>query len=84
MKCEMRYKKNKRGELVPRGLVLICETSEESDIIDECCGNQVGEDGLIFAGSYEIRLSDGFREHYVYLKAKAMEAAEVSGDRYVI
>lgn len=77
MRCEMRYEKNERGKSVPRGLVLICETTEESDLIDECCGNQVDDDGLIFTGHYDARLSDGYGDHYVYLKAKAMEAAGV-------
>ena len=75
MKCELRYKKNERGAVVVRGLVLICETPEESALIDECCGDETDEDGLIFTGTYEVRLSDGYVEHYVFLTARQIAAA---------
>lgn len=50
-------------------LVLIAE-EDESLLIDEVFGDQVGAEGLIWQGTVECRLSDGFRDHYLLLKGK--------------
>jgi len=68
MRLEVRYVKGVRGRLEPRGLVLIAETEKESEIIDEVLGDKVGEEGLICSGEFEVRLSDGYAEHYIYIK----------------
>jgi len=54
---------------VLRGLVLEVESEAESKLIDECCGATVDADGLIASGQFEVRLSDGYVTHYVYLQA---------------
>ena len=56
------------GKKVIRGLVLESESEGESLLLDELFGAKVGEDGLIANGQCEVRLSDGYGEHYVYLK----------------
>jgi hypothetical protein len=60
------------GTLVPRGLVLVAECNAESELIDEVFGNKVLDgDGLIakLSVDLEVRLSDGYGDHYIYLKA---------------
>jgi hypothetical protein len=37
-------------------------------MIDQIFGSHVGEDGLIGERVAEARLSDGFGEHYIYIK----------------
>lgn len=59
------------GHRLLRGLVLESESTEESNLLDECCGETVDEDGLIARGEFEVRLSDGCHEHYVYLTANS-------------
>ena len=58
--------------LVPRGLVLVAECLEESALIDEVFGSRVVDgDGLIARRTVEVevRLADGYGDHYIYLKA---------------
>jgi len=47
-------------------ILLIAETQAESRELD-CLGDQVGEDGLIATGKFELRLADGYGEHYIAL-----------------
>lgn len=56
------------GEKEIRGLVLVADSEQESRLLDALVGSSVGEDGLIAIGEFEVRLSDGYGEHYVYLK----------------
>jgi gamma-glutamylcyclotransferase (GGCT)/AIG2-like uncharacterized protein YtfP len=49
------------------GAVLISESEAESQILDQLFGNKVGEDGLIARRQVEVRLSDGYAEHYLYV-----------------
>jgi hypothetical protein len=70
------------GTLVPRGLVLVAECNAESELIDEVFGNKVLDgDGLIadLSVETEVRLSDGYGDHYIYLKAP--HAGQRSKDR---
>jgi len=56
------------------GAVLICESEDESKIIDELFGNKViDDDGLIARRQVEVRLGDGFREHYLHVVAPGFE-----------
>jgi hypothetical protein len=71
MRIETRYTRNC---ILPtlRGLVLVAECQEESAMIDECFGDKVLDgDGLIakVLVEVEVRLSDGYGDHYIYLKA---------------
>lgn len=50
-----------------RGIVLICESVHESNLLDVAMGKVVGKDGLISTGVVECRLSDGSGAHYLYL-----------------
>lgn len=50
-------------------LVLESGGEEESKLID-LLGNTVGDDGLIVTGKFEVRLADGYGEHYVLLKGE--------------
>lgn len=70
MKIEPRYTKGKDGSPTPRGAVLVAESKEESEILDSIFGSTVGADGLIAAGEFEVRLSDGYADHYIYLGVK--------------
>jgi hypothetical protein len=47
--------------------ILVCESEDESKVLDKIFGDKVGEDGLIGRGALECRLADGFREHYLHL-----------------
>lgn len=50
-------------------LILLAETKEESDMIDRVMGNKViDSDGLIAKGTCEVRLSDGYAEHYLLIQ----------------
>jgi hypothetical protein len=52
--------------------VLICESEAESKIIDKVFGNKVLDaDGLIARRTVEVRLADGFREHYLHIAPEA-------------
>ena len=69
MKIEPRYKLNKNREQVIRGLVLY-PNKVESRWIDEAMGDIIlDDDGLIAKGKVEVRLSDGYRRHYLYIPA---------------
>ena len=73
MKIELR---SRLGEdRIPRiGAVLICETEAESKIVDALFGNKVQDaDGLIARRQVEVRLADGFREHYLYVVPAGFE-----------
>jgi hypothetical protein len=50
-----------------RHLILVAETEQESLAIDSVMGAVVGEDGHIAGVSGEVKLGDGFREHYIRL-----------------
>ena len=50
-------------------LCLVCENELESRMVDDSLGAEVGEDGLIARVSGEVRLADGYGEHYICLKA---------------
>lgn len=50
------------------GLVIVFD-KEESNLVGEVLGNIVADDGLITKGEYELRLSDGYGEHYALLKS---------------
>jgi len=79
-----------------RGLVLVVDDEAESLLIDECFGEYPDDDGLIGESTaeriVEARLSDGYGEHYLYVKAKGVShghdvgsssiqaTAQVSGD----
>jgi len=53
-------------------LVLIAETEEESELIDEMLSNAV-QDGTGFIANVEgeVRLEDGYGHHYIYLRKAA-------------
>jgi len=53
----------------PARAVFICETEEESEILDKVFGNKVKEDGFISETKGQVKLSDGYGEHYVQLGA---------------
>jgi hypothetical protein len=54
--------------------VLISESEHESLIIDRLFGTHVIDtDGLIARRQVEVRLADGFREHYLYVVPKGQE-----------
>ena len=56
------------------GAVLICESEAESKIIDRLFGNKVIDgDGLIARRQVEVRLSDGYLEHYLYVVPPGFE-----------
>ncbi len=67
MKVESRKRGNKDGTSY-HDIVLISENEEESKILD-LLGDRVDADGIIENGEYELRLSDGYGEHYVLLKS---------------
>lgn len=52
--------------------VLICESEEESKVVDQVFGSKVLDaDGLIARRTVEVRLADGFREHYMHVAPDA-------------
>ena len=59
-------KRDEEGEI----LILVAENKEESKLFDSVFGNKVEKDGLIAQIQGEVRLSDGFGEHYLVLKRK--------------
>ncbi len=75
----MRVERRKRvvsrgdgGETFTVDAVLAAETKEESKILDEVVGSFVGEDGWIGSGAFDVRLSDGYGDHYVLLKGNRL------------
>lgn len=42
----------------------------ESDLIDLLGDKVIDDDGLIVRGTFEVRLSDGYAQHYVLLKGE--------------
>jgi hypothetical protein len=55
-------------------LILIPETPEESRLIDSVLGSTVTTgDGLIARVRGEVRLSDGYGEHYISLRVEEGE-----------
>lgn len=51
-----------------RGVVLVCENADESALLDEVAGSTVvTPEGFIADVTGEVRLSDGYAEHYVYI-----------------
>lgn len=67
MKVEVRNKPDPFDRIPkPAKLVLICENEEESQMLDAVFGDMVQPDGLIAVVDHaEVRLSDGYREHYI-------------------
>lgn len=49
-------------------LILVSENKEESELIDEVMGSKVGDNGFIAVCVGEVRLSDGYAEHYISLE----------------
>lgn len=79
MKLELREtKETQDGPVIPRGLVCIAETPEESRILDAVFGDRVDGDGLIGKHLAECRLSDGYGDHYIYVHAKTEWRAMVN------
>lgn len=71
MKIEIR-KWNRGTSAKPesvKGIVIISENSVESELID-VLGNKVGKDGLIVNVIGEVRLEDGYGQHYIRLEPK--------------
>jgi hypothetical protein len=69
MRVEVRRTFSKKGRSILRGLILLTESEEESELIDAVFGKKVGKNGLIGIRSAEARLSDGYGDHYVYISA---------------
>lgn len=64
MKIETRrFRRGLLGE--KKILLLIAETKEESQLIEECLGTEIPT-----AVVGEVRLSDGYGEHYIGLEKK--------------
>lgn len=71
MRIEARQFVKSHNPLVyKRQLLLICENEEESVILDGVFGNEVGKDGFIASVEGEVRLSDGYAEHYIRIEKK--------------
>jgi len=51
-------------------LCLVAETPQESKLIDDYLGCVVHEDGLVTEVKGEVRLSDGYGDHYIRLEIK--------------
>lgn len=49
-------------------VVILLESESESKMIDQLGSEVKDGDGFIASGIYEIRLADGYGEHYVVLK----------------
>ena len=57
------------GVVVPRGLVFVVETDEESALLDQFFGKAAQDDGVIGEPKIaECRLSDGYGEHYILVR----------------
>lgn len=70
MRVEAR-RATKDGKKYIRGLVLFTDSEEESALIDEVFGKKMQDaDGLQGTLTVEARLSDGYGEHYLYVKAE--------------
>ena len=67
MRVEKRTLANGQEEKA-KFLILVSENKEESELIDEVMGNKVGKDGFIAVCVGEVRLSDGYAEHYISLE----------------
>jgi len=63
MKVEIRKTGGK-----PSHQLILRPTKKESKLIDEALGSKVGEDGLISVVAGQVRLSDGYGEHYILLE----------------
>lgn len=48
-------------------LLVVLESEAESQMVDEAFGKAVDDDGLIASVKGEVRLSDGYGEHYIAL-----------------
>jgi hypothetical protein len=51
-------------------LCLITEEEDESLALDLLGDTVVDDDGLLVRGTFELRLSDGYGDHYVLLKGE--------------
>lgn len=68
MKLEVRRRLQDDHITYKLAAVLISESEDESKILDQLFGNQVlDSDGLIARRMVEVRLSDGYAEHYVHV-----------------
>lgn len=68
MRLEPRYKKDGNGNVVPDRVIIVSEDLSESRILDEFFGSKVADDGLISNVTGQLRLADGYGEHYLQLK----------------
>lgn len=60
-----------RMEMRHSQLLIILETKAESAFVDRMSGGKIiTDDGLIAHVEGEVRLSDGYCEHYIRLKKK--------------
>lgn len=74
MRIELRERPRADGKPADVGAVLICESEHESQIVDTLFGNKVLDaDGLIARRQVEVRLSDGYAEHYIYVVPAGLE-----------
>lgn len=74
MQLSPRYTTNEDGETSLHGVIFVVESPRESDLLDQLFGDKViDSDGLIYAGDNKIecRLSDGYADHYFFIKATA-------------
>lgn len=53
----------------PPRIILIAESDEESELMDEVFGSEVKDDGFISNVSGQVKVADGFMEHYISLQA---------------
>lgn len=68
MKVEGRVKARPEGKRPQyRGLVLIPETPEETELLDDLFGNIVGDDGVMGTATATYKLEDGYGQEYVYI-----------------
>lgn len=70
MRVELRRRLHSDHQTYHHDLVCIAEGDEESRLIDTAFGDKVGEDGLIAEFTGQVRLADGYGEHYLLLQPK--------------
>ena len=69
MKIEARTGKDHlTGKIFPRGVVIIAENEGESKLLDEVFGKTVRECGVICNITGQLKLSDGYGEHYLWIE----------------
>jgi len=68
MKIEMRTFIVQRDPLVKKKQLILLPEPYESKVIDEIFGSRVDAGGLIAKVFGEVKLSDGYGEHYIRLE----------------